>query len=315
MNGRSSVGNVSENSSVADDAETSDSQNSVDKHVESTKMSVASNITRKIRTKLPNVAYYLKRLMRSKNEGKVELEAEAITGSSEATEIMESMLNRAMLEIPSVSTINEQTVPEDGDSVDWPEGHAVKTGWHEPHTDPSNRSTRPDSEGPSTSTTSGRTSAYRPTTTVVQTEPRQMISNSVNTAEAMTTNGIFVNVLNRESVVAGNILEFREALSSQLGWQTERLRDQESRTIPLVYIQSEDRQEVYPHSSVNGESGFSGSSTIGSEISSVSGNDQPEVRNQRIGQDPNPEIFSAILNVDRVIRKPICRKDDEPTIY
>ncbi|XP_076753324.1 uncharacterized protein LOC143424852 [Xylocopa sonorina] len=302
MNDRLSAENVSENSSVTDDTERSDSQNSVDKHVESTKMSVASNITRKIRTKLPNVAYYLKRLMRSRNGGKVLLEGEAIACSSEATEITESI-------------INEQTVPEDGDSVERPESRAVQTGWHEPHTDPSNRSTRPDSEVPSTSTTNNRTSAYRPATTVVQTEPRQMISNSVNTTEAMTTNGIFVNVLNRESVVAGNILEFREALSSHLGWQTERLRDQESRTVPLVYIQSEDRQEVYPHSSVNGESGFSGSSTIGSEISSTSENDQPEVRNQRIGQDPNPQIFSGILNVDRVMRKPICRKDDEPTIY
>lgn len=47
-------------------------------------------------------------------------------------------------------------------------------------------------------------------------EPVQTISNSVTT-EAMTTNGIFVNVLNRENIPGGNILEFREALSSHMG--------------------------------------------------------------------------------------------------
>ncbi|XP_068972300.1 uncharacterized protein [Bombus flavifrons] len=131
----------------------------------------------------------------------------------------------------------------------------------------------------------------------------------------MTTNGIFVSVLNRDAAAARNILQFREALSSQIGSQAERLRDQETRSAPLVYIQSEDRHELYLQSTVNGESGFSGSSTIGSEISSMSGNDHLEVRNQRIGQDVTPQFFSGMLSVDRVIRKPICRNDDEPTIY
>ena len=47
----------------------------------------------------------------------------------------------------------------------------------------------------------------------------------------------------------------------------------------------------------------------------MSGNDHLEVRNQRIGQDVTPQFFSGMLSVDRVIRKPICRNDDEPTIY
>ncbi|OAD57378.1 hypothetical protein WN48_02179 [Eufriesea mexicana] len=391
----------------------------------------------------------------------------------------------------SVSTINEQSIPEDGDSVDWLENHVLETRWYETRGDPSNYFAGHDPEGPSTSTTSpsADTNEYPAITVIARTEPVRMIPNSVNTTEAMTTNGIFVNVANRESSMAGNILEFREALSSQLGSQAERLRDQETRTIPLVYIQSEDRHELYLQGSVNGESGFSGSSMIGlseqlldvfkmsfpvfkhpsipslhnlensveskdtrelsgtvglgsnprtelrlgktqqrevpfldldrqatqarwqvhpgteygfvgwsivwyghreqrpitvrvpevcgvpisigkfrlrknetgnrclvmpgrvfelwqlripptamrarhigtglvvirstaqscegvtSEISSMSESEQPTVRNRRIGQDTMPQIFGTIVTVDRVLRKPICPNDDEPTIY
>nr|XP_033188278.1 uncharacterized protein LOC117155900 [Bombus vancouverensis nearcticus] len=269
-----------------------------------------SDHNEQIRLKLPNAASYLKRLMRLKNGGKLESEREMIDGASEVSEITESMLTHVMLEVSSVS-INEQDIPADRDSVDWPENHVVETRWYETPSDPSNP------EGPSTSTvhTDDNTSEYPATATVAQTQPVQTISNSVTTTEAMTTNGIFVSVLNRDAAAARNIMQFREALSSQIGSQAERLRDQETRSVPLVYIQSEDRHELYLQSTVNGESGFSGSSTIGSEISSMSGNDHLEVRNQRIGQDVTPQFFSGMLSVDRVIRKPICRNDDEPTIY
>lgn len=58
---------------------------------------------------------------------------------------------------------------------------------------------------------------YPAIATVAQTQPVQTISNSVTTTEAMTTNGIFVSVLNRDAAAARNILQFREALSSQIG--------------------------------------------------------------------------------------------------
>lgn len=43
-------------------------------------------------------------------------------------------------------SINEQDIPADRDSVDWPESHVVETRWYETPSDPSNP------EGPSTST-------------------------------------------------------------------------------------------------------------------------------------------------------------------
>ncbi|XP_048261346.1 uncharacterized protein LOC100645074 [Bombus terrestris] len=291
--------NVAENNaSMANNGGELHSQGSIDKRIKDMSLSIVSNITKKIRLKLPNAASYLKRLMRLKNGGKLESEREMIDGASEVSEITEM-------------SINEQDIPADRDSVDWSESHVVETRWYETPSDPSNP------EGPSTSTvhTDDNTSEYPAIATVAQTQPVQTISNSVTTTEAMTTNGIFVSVLNRDAAAARNILQFREALSSQIGSQAERLRDQETRSVPLVYIQSEDRHELYLQSTVNGESGFSGSSTIGSEISSMSGNDHLEVRNQRIGQDVTPQFFSGMLSVDRVIRKPICRNDDEPTIY
>lgn len=43
--------------------------------------------------------------------------------------------------------------------------------------------------------------------------------------------------------------------------QVEEVRDQETRNVPLFYIQTDDRQEVYLQNTINVESGFSGSNT------------------------------------------------------
>mgnify|MGYP004594963659 CR=1 FL=1 len=55
-----------------------------------------------------------------------------------------------------------------------------------------------------------------------------------------------------------------------------------------------------------------------SEIDSVAETDNRsrEVRNQRTGQDPTPQFFDTLLNIDSiVVRKPIRRNDDESSIY
>ncbi|KOC61888.1 hypothetical protein WH47_05421, partial [Habropoda laboriosa] len=270
-----------------------------------------SDHNEQIRSKLPKIGHYLKRLMRSTSGEEISTES----GTAQVAEITESMLNCAIVEISNVSERNEQTIPEDEDSVDWFDSHVVTTRWYETHSEPTNHFTGLDSEGPSTSATNGNTSEYQTNAMIAQTEPVPMISNSVNTAEATTTNGIFVNILNRDTSIAENILEFTEALSTQLGTRPERLRDQESRTITLVNARREDHTELYLPSTENGESEFSGSSVYGSEISSMSESEQPQMRNQRIGQDSPPEINSTILSVNRVMRNPMNRRDDEPTIY
>ncbi|KAK1135199.1 hypothetical protein K0M31_007971 [Melipona bicolor] len=247
-------GNVSEsNASVANNAEELDIQGSIDKRVRSIKRFIANNITSKIRLKLPNVACYLKRLARLKNGGKSESEREGIGGTPEVSEIMEGMLNRTMLEISGVS-INEQNVPGGKGSVDWPENRVIETRWYETASDLSN----PEEPSTSTANTNDDTSESPVIAATSQIEPAQTIS--VTTTEAMTTNGIFMSVLNRDTALAENIMLFREALSSHIGSQAERLR--EIRGDPLVYIQSEDRHELYLGGTANGESGFSGSSTI-----------------------------------------------------
>lgn len=43
--------------------------------------------------------------------------------------------------------------------------------------------------------------------------------------------------------------------------QVEEVRDQETRNVPLFYIQTDDRQELYLQNTLNVESGFSGSNT------------------------------------------------------
>lgn len=43
--------------------------------------------------------------------------------------------------------------------------------------------------------------------------------------------------------------------------QVEEIRDQETRNVPLFYIQTDDRQELYLQNTINVESGFSGSNT------------------------------------------------------
>ncbi|CAK9829908.1 hypothetical protein ANTRET_LOCUS7178 [Anthophora retusa] len=317
MSDGSSSRSISENNvSASIDAEELSSQSSADKRLRRLKLSITSNITRKIKSKIPKVGYYLKRLMRL-GGGRFNAETETIGSTSEVAEITESMLNCARLEISNVSEQHEQSIPEVEDSVDWLDSHVSTTVWYETHSEPTNHFMGLDSEGPSTSarTTDSNTREYQTRSMDAQTESRPMISHSVNTAEAMTTNGIFANILNRDTTVAGNILEFTEALSMQFGTQTERLRNQESRTVSLVYARREDHPELYLQSTTNGESEFSGSSMWGSEISSVSESDQPQMRNQRIGQDPPPQIQSTIINVDRIMRKPISYKDDEPSIY
>ncbi|KOX75031.1 hypothetical protein WN51_12716 [Melipona quadrifasciata] len=262
-----------------------------------------------IRSKLPNVACYLKRLARLKNGGESESEREGIGGTPEVSEIMEGMLNRTMLEISGVS-INEQNVPGGRGSVDWPENRVIETRWYETASDLSN----PEEPSTSTANTNDDTNESPVIAATSQIEPAQTIS--VTTTEAMTTNGIFMSVLNRDTALAENIMLFREALSSHIGSQAERLR--EIRDDPLVYIQSEDRHELYLGGTANGESGFSGSSTIRSEIGSVAETDNRsrEVRNQRIGQDPTPQFFDTLLDIDRIVtRKSIRRNDDSSSIY
>lgn len=43
--------------------------------------------------------------------------------------------------------------------------------------------------------------------------------------------------------------------------QVEEIRDQETRNVPLFYIQTDDRQELYLQNTINVESGFNGSNT------------------------------------------------------
>ncbi|XP_076390149.1 uncharacterized protein LOC143264884 isoform X3 [Megachile rotundata] len=244
--------------SASDDAEELGVQGPANSNAKNLKPSV-SNITRKIRSKLPNVGRYLKRL-RLRN-GKLRVEKETIDGSSVAV---------------AQNIVNEVSESSSGE---------YQTG---------NQTMNPTSS------------------TLVETEPIRMISISMNTSE---TDGLFVTTLNRENIAARNILEFREALANPLGRPTERLRDQEPRTVPLVRIRSEDRHERYLQDNVNGESGFSRSSTIGSEISSTSDGEQPEMRNQRIGQDHTPQLYNNFLGANSVIRKPLNHQDDEPSIY
>ncbi|KZC04984.1 hypothetical protein WN55_06000 [Dufourea novaeangliae] len=252
-----------------------------------------------IRSKLPSVSF-LKRLMRPKTV--VRSERETNSRVSDVFGITESLVNRTILETSSAASINESPA-EDEDSVDWTENLMVDTQWYDTHRNPSNCFTAFDSEEPSTSNT----------TNDAETEPVQMTSNFVNTSETMTLGEVFLDALTPNIIVAGNILEFAEAMLVPLGTQTERYRDQEPRIIPLVFIESEDRQELYVEGPVNGESGFSGSSTIGSEISRTSESEQPETRNRRIGQDTSPQLFDMSLNM--IIRKPFFHQDDEPTIY
>lgn len=51
----------------------------------------------------------------------------------------------------SVSTSNEQTIPEDEDSINWSENHAVKTNNYEVYGGPSNDFRGHDPGGPSSS--------------------------------------------------------------------------------------------------------------------------------------------------------------------
>ncbi|KAG7213058.1 hypothetical protein KM043_002389 [Ampulex compressa] len=151
-------------------------------------------------------------------------------------------------------------------------------------------------------------SAIRPAATAREVLPIETTSNSMNTEE---TNVNLLDAINRHNEISGNNIRAAAGLSSQRGLQPEASRIQEPQSIPLIYIQNGERHEVYVGNGVNGESEFSGSSTIGSELSSISETEQPETRNQRIGDDL-PQFYDTLRTV---IRKPICRQDDEPTIY
>ncbi|XP_076297661.1 uncharacterized protein LOC143217361 [Lasioglossum baleicum] len=146
----------------------------------------------------------------------------------------------------------------------------------------------------------------------------ETISNSMNTSETMTTEGIFMNVLTRTATVTRSVLEFTGALSTLLGTQTERFSDEDPRIIPFVYIQSGDRQQFYIEGPVNSDSGFTRSSAIGtrSEISSISESEPPstQTRSRRVGQDAIPlQLFD--MSWIMTARKPLFELDDEPSIY
>ncbi|XP_076172855.1 uncharacterized protein LOC143149401 [Ptiloglossa arizonensis] len=337
----------SSESNGSESTEELNSRASVDTDTKSLKLSVTSNVAKKIKSKILNMAWVLKRLMRLKTDGKFRTQKNMNTCPSEIVEITE------------MSTINGRGISENGDSVDWAENHVVETGWHDTGCDPSIYFTTSGSEGPSTSTyanaedQSGSRIMNATTSTLTVTEPARMISNSVNTAEVMTSDRTFLDILNRNTIVTGNILEFAEALSLPLGigqlsnerpireccaeliknsiteestnykWfvsettiiisfrmQAERFSIQEHRIIPLVYINNEEGH--YIEGMVRNENGFE-SSTVGSDISSISENEQPGTRNQRVGQDISSQLHDVSVNL--VIRKPIYRRDDGSTIF
>ncbi|XP_031834495.1 uncharacterized protein LOC116427834 [Nomia melanderi] len=142
----------------------------------------------------------------------------------------------------------------------------VEPEWHDPGCNPFIGFTAFDSEGPSTSNIDGEDQGrnrfiHSTTSAVSGTEPVETISNSVNTSETM-TDGVFLDVLTPSGILTENILEFAGALSVPFGTQTERLRD-EYYLEYYNYIEDVDRRGLYVEGPVNGESGFSRSSTIG----------------------------------------------------
>nr|XP_033326461.1 uncharacterized protein LOC117220534 [Megalopta genalis] len=326
--GSSSRSNVSNHEiPTANIEEALNSQGSLDRDAKSLKLSAASSITKKIRSRILGFSF-VKRFIRSKSDIRSSKGTEEC--SSEIIESVSSLLNHSVLDAVSASTISEQNLLEDESSErieNRSDNHMVEPEWYDAGCNPSIDFTVFESEEPSASNADGEDQTrteliHGETSSVPQTQP-ETVSNSMNTSETMTTEGVLMNDLTRSALVTRNIIEFTGALSELLGIQTGRIRDEDPRRSFLL-IENRPRRQFYTDDPTNGESGLTRSSTIGSEISSISGNEPPQMqtRNRRVGQDLMPQYYPDVfmdismdLSMNMVMSKPLFPQDDEPLIY
>ncbi|XP_035742158.1 uncharacterized protein LOC118450465 [Vespa mandarinia] len=142
----------------------------------------------------------------------------------------------------------------------------------------------------------------------------RMVSNSMNTIEIM-PNYNLEDVLGGGAIIAENPMQFAAALFMQYRIQgtLEPLN-----VIPgLFYNQHEQsyQSETYLDDRMN-DSSVNGSSTAyGSEVSSFTDTEELERRDQATGQDDELQVLIYDPRISMILRKPLYRQDDEPSIY
>lgn len=262
--------------------------------------SVTTIISEKIRSKLPSISQRFKGLLRS-------IGTRHQTEEADAT-ITEENSSRSLVELDGTSPISSSsettshaTISHEGDLR---EGSSIDLST-------SSMYTAEDEE--SSIYSAGRIVSFADRTLArIHDSQRltRMVSNSMNTVEISGDLNLG-NIISDGVIITENPMELAAILSIPLGLPEIR----EPRNVPLGFDPDEIQNETYFDESLNGESSFTESSTMGSEVSSYTDVEVSERRDQATGQDnelPVPIYNPRILTV---IRKPFYRRDDEPSIY
>ncbi|XP_067215093.1 uncharacterized protein [Linepithema humile] len=249
----------------------------------SCKPSLVSTINQKIRSKLPTFGNPLKRFMKSKNPREVDSEVENVNHREIHSPVLEKV--DELVNLDSASTLNEQNKTKSNTSIYQPEHHLADVArTRESHQDLSSYFSE-DPDEPSTSATNTIVlSASIFDRDVEGTEPSENLRSTTVTSTASTSLGSELtetvsNSMNTEEV---SDADFTDAL-------------QRGTIIALTPME------------------LAFSTQLGSEINNVPETAESRTRDQRIGRDDPREFFDRTLRM--MIRKPICPREDEPSIY
>nr|KAF7420508.1 hypothetical protein H0235_010805 [Vespula pensylvanica] len=141
----------------------------------------------------------------------------------------------------------------------------------------------------------------------------RMVSNSMNTIEIIPD----FNMENNSggTIIVQNPIQFAAALSMQYRLQgtLEPLN-----VVPGLFYNQEEppyQNEIYTNDHTNESSVNESSTAYGSEVSSFTDTEELERRDQATGQDDELQILSYDPRISMILRKPLYRQDDEPSIY
>ncbi|XP_070171699.1 uncharacterized protein [Polyergus mexicanus] len=251
-------------------------------HRKPDKQSLFSAINQKIRSKLPTFHNPLKRFIKSKNQREIHSE-EKINHRVVDSPVLKKIHELSNLD--SASTLNEQSTAKSDTSIYRSEHHSVADAarTRDSCQDLASYFSEVDPDEPSTSATN--TIMLSASTFDRDVEPSENLQSMTMTSTTSTSLGSS---------------EITETVSSSMNTEE---------------VSATDFMDALQHGTIVAVTPveLALSAQLGNEISSVSETVGSRTQDQRIGRDDPREFFDRTLRM--VIRKPICPREDEPSIY
>ncbi|KAL2715189.1 kinesin-related protein 3 isoform X1 [Vespula squamosa] len=300
--------------------------------------SVTTIISEKIRSKLPRISKHFKGLLRSINSKQFRENSDAriIYRKENSLKNIEELdgtsSNRNTEEVFNVATTScESNERNDEDSFDHSTSSSMFTINDEDQREEQEQQAEEESATDERMVSFDYANISNRFDLESERRLTRMVSNSMNTID-ITPDFNLENNLGGGAIIVQNPIQFAAALSMQYRLQGSL----EPLNVPGLFYNQEEQSyqsESYTDDRTN-DSSVNGSSTaygltflvlsgkrdhlidnLRSEVSSFTDTEELERRDQATGQDDELQILSYDPRISIILRKPLYRQDDEPSIY